>query len=32
MDDLNELGSQQFRPLDDVNYLGLWMTLKTLGC
>ena len=31
MDDLNELGSHQFRPLDVVNYLGLWMTLMTLG-
>ena len=31
MDDLNDLGSHQFRPLDIVNHLGLWMTLTTLG-
>ena len=30
MDDMNNLGSSQFRPLDVVNRLGLWMTLMTL--
>ena len=31
MDDLNDLGFHQFRPLDVVNCLGLWMTVTTLG-
>ena len=31
MDVLNDLGSHQFRPLDVVNHLGLWMSLTTLG-
>ena len=32
MNDMNDLGSYQFKPLDVVNHLGLWMTLMTLGC
>ena len=28
---MNDLGSRQFKPLDVVNYLGLWMTIMTLG-
>ena len=31
MDDMNDLRSCQFRPLDAVNHLGLWMTLMTPG-
>ena len=31
MNDMNDLGSYQFKPLDVVNHLGLWMTLTTLG-
>ena len=31
MDDMNDSGSYQFRPLDVVIRLGLWMTLTTLG-
>ena len=31
IDDLNDSGSHQFKPLDVVNHLGLWMTLTTLG-
>ena len=31
MDDMNELGYSQFRPLNAMNHLGLWMTLTTLG-
>ena len=28
---MNELGSHQFKSLDVVNRLGLWMTLMTLS-
>ena len=31
MDDMNDSRSCQFKPLDFVNRLGLWMTLTTLG-
>ena len=31
MDDMNDSGSYQFRPLDIVIYLRLWMTLTTSG-
>ena len=31
MDDMNDSRSYQFKPLDVVNQLGLWMTLTTLG-
>ena len=31
MDDMNELESSQFRPLNAMNRLGLQMTLTTLG-
>ena len=31
MDDMNDSRSCQFKPLDVVNHLGLWMTLTTLG-
>ena len=31
MDDMNDSRSCQFRSLDAMNLLGLWMTLMTLG-
>ena len=31
MDDMNDSRSCQFKPLDAMNLLGLWMTLTTPG-
>ena len=32
VDDMNDLGSHELRPLDAMNNLGLWVIWKILSC